>query len=208
MSDHPWLIAAFDRLNIPGDIRALIIDHHSEPHRYYHTLHHIDLMLRQIPAERPFASEMTAAALFHDIIYDPTRSDNEERSLALFESVADKCAPPKPLDRSLVSAMIMATKSHHFRQERKVEDEAVNLLLKADLSILWHSDPAVYAWYAAGVRKEYAFVPEDPFRAARAKILTGLGDDLLQSRQLTVAEAKMLERNIGWELGASNFGPG
>lgn len=201
MSDQPWLIAAFDRLNMPADVRALIIDHHSEPHRYYHTLRHIGLMLGQIPPDHALAPEMAAATLFHDIIYQPTRSDNEEQSLAMFESVAGTFAPPHALDRPLVCAMIMATKSHHFREEGSCGDEAVNLLLKADLSILWHADPDVYAWYAAGVRKEYAFVPEDRFRAARRKILTGLCHDLLNSRQLTVLEAKMLERNIGWELG-------
>lgn len=201
MSNHPSLIAAFDRLEVPDEGRALIIGHHSEPHRSYHTLGHIDLMLRQVPARHAFAREMMAATLFHDIIYDPTRSDNEELSLAMFESAAGKVAVPGPLDRPLVSAMILATKSHHFRKEETMRDEAINLLLKADLSILWHPDPEVYAWYAAGVRQEYGFVPEEQFRAARAMIVTGLRDDLLRSDRLTVAEANMLTRNIGWELG-------
>ncbi|WDF74563.1 HD domain-containing protein [Novosphingobium sp. KACC 22771] len=201
MSDHPWLIAAFERLNIPGTLCAQIIAHHSEPHRHYHTLRHIELMLRQIPSDHAFTAEMLAATLFHDIIYDPTRSDNEEQSLALFQSVSDRLAPPQPIDTGLISAMIAATRSHHFRDQRSSEDEAVNLLLKADLSILWHDDRAVYAWYADGVRKEYAFVPEDRFREARVKILTGLCHDLLHSQQLTTAQAMMLESNIGWELG-------
>ncbi|NOW45100.1 putative metal-dependent HD superfamily phosphohydrolase [Novosphingobium sp. SG751A] len=201
MSDHPSLIAAFDRLNLPGDMRALIIGHHSEAQRYYHTLRHIDLMLGQIPAHHAFTPEMTAATLFHDIIYDPARGDNEELSLAMFQSASDVFLPPEPLDKRLVAEMILATKSHHFSDERTAQDQAVNLLLKADLSILWHADPEVYAWYAAGVRKEYGFVPEVRFREARATILTRLRDDLLLSGQLTLAEQDMLKRNIGWELG-------
>lgn len=201
MSDHPSLIAAFDRLNLPGDMRALIIRHHSEAHRYYHTLRHIDLMLGQIPVAHTFTPEMTAATLFHDIIYDPARSDNEELSLAMFQSAADIFLPSEPLDKRLVEEMILATKSHHFRDERTAQDRAVNLLLKVDLSILWHADPAVYAWYAAGVRKEYGFVPEARFREARAIILMRLRDDLLRSGQLTLAEQGMLKRNIGWEMG-------
>jgi len=200
MTDHPSLIAAFDRLEVPGDTRALIIGHHSEPHRHYHTLRHIDLMLRQIPASHAHAPAMIAATLFHDIIYNPARSDNEELSLAVFEASAGQLAPPEPFDRPLVSGMILATKSHHFRGEGSAQDEAVNLLLKADLSILWHPDPEVYAWYAAGVRKEYGFVPEDQFRKARANILAALCNDLLDSKKLTAAEAKMLTRNVGWEL--------
>ncbi len=201
MSDHPWVIAAFDRLALPEDMRALIIGHHGEPHRHYHTLRHIDLMLCHIPASHAFAPEMIAATLFHDIIYDPTRSDNEARSQAMFEAAADRFAPPEPLDRPLVSAMILATSSHHFRPEGTARDEAINLLLKADLSILWHADPQVYAWYAAGVRQEYGFVPEDRFREARANILSGLRDDLLRSEQLTPAQADMLKRNVASELG-------
>lgn len=197
MSDHPSLIAAFAMLEVPDDTRTLIIAQHSEPHRHYHTLRHIDLMLSEIPAEHAFTREMVAATLFHDIIYNPARPDNEELSLAMFESAAATLAP---LDRPLVSSMILATKSHHFWDEITAEDKAINVLLKADLSILWHADPEVYAWYAAGVRKEYAFVPDEQFRAARAKILAGLRDDLLGSKQLTSVEAEALVRNVASEL--------
>lgn len=204
MSDHPWLIAAFETLNIPGDLRARIIGCHSEAHRHYHTLRHLELMLRQIPADHAFAPEMLAATLFHDSIYEPARSDNEEQSAALFASVSALLAPAQPLDDELVGAMIAATKGHHFRDGGSRQDEAVNLLLKADLSILWHDDGGVYAWYAQGVRREYAFVPEGRYREARAAILADLRRALLDSGQLTEAEAQMLERNIGWELGLLN----
>ncbi|WP_157099163.1 HD domain-containing protein [Novosphingobium rosa] len=200
MSQHPSVIAAFNRLEVPDDRRRLIIERHSEAHRRYHTLRHIDLMLRQVPADHACTPEMMVATLFHDIVYEPTRSDNEELSLAMFQSVADGLTPSMPLDRQLVSDMILATRSHHFREGDAAKDDAINLLLKADLSILWHPDPEVYAWYAAGVRQEYAFVPEDAFRAARAKILLQLRDDLLGSEQLTEAEAKVLAFNVAWEL--------
>lgn len=199
-ADHLFLSEAFERLGLPDQVRALIAERHGEPQRHYHTLRHIDLMLGQLPADHAFAREMLAATLFHDIVYDPTRPDNEEKSLATFLSVAGTIARSAPLDADLVSAMIMATKRHHFRSEETAGDRAVNILLKADLSILWHPDPQVYAWYAEGVRREYAFVPEDQFRAARVRILTGLRDDLLGSGQLAADEAQALARNTGWEL--------
>ena len=199
MSDYPLLMAAFDQLELPHETRALITTKYGEAQRFYHSLRHIDLMLRQIPAIHAFTHEMIAATLFHDIIYDPMRTDNEERSLAVFQSVAGRVTPDAPLEGHVVSAMILATKSHHFLNEHTAESEAINILLKADLSILWHPDAAVYAWYAAGVRKEYSFVPDDQFRKARAKILTGLCDDLLRSEQLSLAEAQNLKRNIELE---------
>lgn len=199
-TDHPVLNEAFARLGVPDHVRVLIIERHSEPHRHYHTLRHIELMLGQLPAGHHFAREMMAATLFHDTIYEPSRSDNEELSLATFLSVAGEIAPDAPLDADLISAMILATKGHHFRDEDGARDRAINILLKADLSILWHPDPHVYEWYAAGVRQEYAFVPEDQFRTARAGILTSLRDDLLRGDQLTPDEAKALTRNTDWEL--------
>jgi predicted metal-dependent HD superfamily phosphohydrolase len=195
--DYPSLNEVLGRLGVPDAVRAMIVERHSEPHRHYHTLRHIDLMLGQLPADHAFAREMIAATLFHDIVYDPARSDNEDQSLATFASVASEIAT---LDRSLVSAMILATKSHHFRDEDTQGDQAINILLKADLSILWHPDPQVYAWYASGVRKEYAFVPDEPFRAARTRILTSLRDDLLHSKKLTPDEADVLIRNTASEL--------
>lgn len=195
-TDFPFLSEAFERLGLPDRVCAMIVERHGEPQRHYHTLRHIDLMLGQLPVDHAFAREMTVAALFHDIIYDPTRPDNEEQSLETFRTVADTIV----VDAELVSAMILATKSHHFRAENAADDRAINILLKADLSILWHPDPQVYEWYAEGVRQEYAFVPEEAFRAARTRILTGLRDDLLGSGQLAADDAQALARNIGGEL--------
>ena len=197
---HPALDAAFARLAVPVGIRDMIATRHGEPHRHYHTLRHIDLMLRQIPPDHRFADEMIAATLFHDIVYDPTRSDNEERSLESFLSVADLIAPGLPLNHDLIARMIRATKGHRFHGDHGAEDAAIDVLLKADLSILWHPDPQVYAWYAEGVRREYGFVADGAFREARGQILTTLRDDLLASGQLSAAEADTLQRNVGWEL--------
>ena len=198
---QPLCDRAMDRLGAPPAVRALIAQRHGEPHRHYHTLRHIETMLHQIPGDHRFARDMLAASLFHDIVYDPARQDNEEQSLALFRSVAGELAPDGPLDADLVAAMILATKSHHFRDEAAHADAAINLLLKADLGILWHPDPQVYAWYAQGVRREYLFVPDGAFRQARTGILTGLRDDLLHSGRLDRDEADRLVRNVAWELG-------
>lgn len=202
MSDpFPGFFAVLDRLALPRAARARIIEGHGEPQRHYHTLRHVDLMLREIPADHAFAREMFLATLFHDIVYDPAKPDNEEQSLATFLSAAGTFASDPPFDLPLVSAMILATKGHNFLDEADSRDAAVNLLLEADLSILWHPEPAVYAWYAEGVRKEYAFVPDGSFREARKRILIALRDDILRSGRLTAEKAKALKRNIAWELG-------
>jgi len=44
------------------------------------------------------------------------------------------------------------------------------LMVSIDLSILG-ADPADYDAYAAAVRREYAHVPEEAFRAGRARVM-------------------------------------
>src|SRR4051812_36368693 len=58
---------------------------YSEPHRHYHTLDHLLAMLDTLAAlPLPAASQpaVQLAVWFHDAIYDPKASDNEERSAA------------------------------------------------------------------------------------------------------------------------------
>jgi predicted metal-dependent HD superfamily phosphohydrolase len=53
------------------------------------------------------------------------------------------------------------------------DDRDGEVLCDADLAVL-AGDPASYAAYAAAVREEYGFVPDDRFRAGRADILRRL----------------------------------
>lgn len=55
------------------------------PGRFYHSETHLDDLLRQIDTHRARISatdrdKLMLAAIFHDIIYDPAATDNEERS--------------------------------------------------------------------------------------------------------------------------------
>lgn len=64
-----------------------IMDMWSKPHRYYHNLEHLDDMLEQINSldiQGEDYDKLIISALFHDIIYDPMRKDNEERSAEYF----------------------------------------------------------------------------------------------------------------------------
>ena len=74
-------------------------------------------------------------------------------------------------DRDEVARLVLATKSH------KVDGDDINaaVLSDADLSVL--GAPAVrYRQYADAVRDEYAAVPDDVFRPARARVLAALLD--------------------------------
>ena len=107
--------------------------------------------------------EVLAALLFHDAIYDPTRSDNEARSAALARETL-RGAQPESLDR--IARAIEATRTHVAAGA----DEA--LVLDVDLSILG-AEPDVYDAFERAIRAEYAHVPGDAFAMGRRAVLEG-----------------------------------
>jgi predicted metal-dependent HD superfamily phosphohydrolase len=158
---------------------------YGEPHRAYHTWHHIEDMLTRFAAiadrlENREAFEL--AILFHDVVYDPRAGDNEEQSAALMhERLAGQVAPAI-LDAA--QALIMATKTH---QPGAHADAA--LLIDIDLSILG-AEQAAFDVYDAAIRQEYAHVPDDAYRAGRARVLRRFLD---RKRIFTTAEFSPLE---------------
>jgi predicted metal-dependent HD superfamily phosphohydrolase len=127
-----------------------------EPHRHYHTLHHIEAMLRWYDGSNP---AIVAAIWLHDIVYDPKASDNEERSAA--QAQADLPAGPST---DLAVRLILDTKHHAGG------DPFSDAFDDLDLAIIGAS-PATYDRYAEQIRREYAFVPEAAYRAGRADVL-------------------------------------
>src|SRR5262245_56128499 len=59
---------------------------YSEPHRQYHTIEHVASLLQLLDKHGRGVLDRNAVALailFHDVIYDPTRHDNEHASADL-----------------------------------------------------------------------------------------------------------------------------
>jgi predicted metal-dependent HD superfamily phosphohydrolase len=150
-------------------IADMIVARHCEPHRRYHTAAHVMHVINHVGALQragEATSDITAvraAALFHDIIYDPRSSTNEADSARLAAQAlgtlgwpAKRCA--------LVAALVEATAGHAAANE----DEA--MLLDADLAILG-GQPAAYQAYVTGVRAEYVHVDDDTWRVGRSAIL-------------------------------------
>ena len=157
---------------------ADLVTRYSEVHRGYHTPSHIVAMLDDLETAKPTETgswEYVAfATWFHDAVYDPLRGDNEERSAMLAKAATERLGLPKPgpmEDRrpfgDVVSDLIMVTK-HTVRPET----ELGKLIVDLDLANFGKSLKEFEA-VGAGIRKEYCFVPEDKFRAGRAKILSG-----------------------------------
>jgi len=144
--------------------REELIAAYTAPGRHYHNLAHIEDCLDALArvenlsaAEREILSE---AIWWHDVVYDATRSDNEELSAQLAEQHVRENL------RQEVGRLIRLTKTHDVRPD----DRLGAILISIDLSILG-AEPARYDAYAAAIRQEFIHVPEGDYRAGRAKVL-------------------------------------
>ncbi|MDL5202284.1 hypothetical protein [Streptomyces sp. ALI-76-A] len=142
-----------------------------EPQRRYHTLTHLTAVLDHIDALAPHATDPDAvrlAAWFHDAVYLPDRSENEERSARLAERALAEAGVPAARTAE-VARLVRLTVTH----DPADDDPDGQVLCDADLAVL-AAPPSAYAAYTAAVREEYGFVPPDAFRAGRATVLRQL----------------------------------
>jgi len=144
-------------------------DAYAEPHRHYHDLRHIEACLHELAALDGLAADerqiLEYAIWWHDAVYDPTRSDNEEQSAILAERDLAQLGVDRAT-RDTVARLIRATRDHKVAPD----DRLGALLVSIDLSILGRP-PAEYDAYAAAIRAEYAHVPDAAYRAGRAAVL-------------------------------------
>ncbi len=144
-----------------------------ERQRHYHTVRHLAAVLDRVDELAGHAADPDAvrlAAWFHDAVYRPDRSENEERSAQLAERALREAGVPDATTAE-VARLVRLTVGH----APEAGDSDGETLCDADLSVL-AGTPEAYAHYAASVRQEYGFVPDDLFRAGRAAVLRQLLD--------------------------------
>ncbi|MER6916373.1 hypothetical protein ABT354_32330 [Streptomyces sp. NPDC000594] len=143
----------------------------AEPQRRYHTTAHLTAVLDHVDTLAGHAADpdlVRLAAWFHDAVYLPERSENEERSARLAErALAEAGLLAAATDE--VARLVRLTVTHAPGDT----DTNGAVLCDADLAVL-ASGPEGYAAYAAAVREEYGFVPDDAFRSGRAAVLRQL----------------------------------
>lgn len=164
--------ALWSRLGARGDGLAIftrLAAAYGEPVRAYHTAEHIQDCLAQFDLARDLArqaDEVEAALWFHDAVYQPGHSDNEERSADLARTLLSEAGVP-PTVAARVAALVLATRHSTI----PVEPDAA-LVCDIDLSVLGRS-PDLFDRFERKIRREYATVPDSRYRAARCEILRG-----------------------------------
>ena len=153
---------------VADQLYGQIAQRYVEPGRYYHTLEHIAEVLDAVDRLAALAHNRPAlelAAWLHDVVYDSRASDNEEQSAAFATEVLHGLGVPEPLVAA-TGQLILRTKTH---QAPEGEEDA-RVLIDADLAILG-APPSWYERYAGAIRREYAWVPDDRYRAGRRQVL-------------------------------------
>jgi predicted metal-dependent HD superfamily phosphohydrolase len=149
---------------------AALLRAYGEPHRHYHTLDHIGALLMLLDRHIESGNDRDAlslAILYHDVVYEPARQDNEAASAAY--AARHLAELGFPTDRAAkVNRCILATR--HGQDATAVDDADMALLLDLDLSTLAAPGHA-YRSYAQAVRQEYIHVPDALYRAGRKRVL-------------------------------------
>ena len=140
---------------------------YSHRSRHYHNLAHLEKMTAELETVKELVEDFEGivfSIVYHDIVYNATKKDNEEKSAELARKrLTSLSYPPQAAER--VARHILATKSH-----QKSEDNDTNLFTDADLSVLgapWE----VYQEYYGQIRKEYAIYPDLLYKPGRRKVL-------------------------------------
>lgn len=162
---QPWAdLGLTARMELHADLRK----RYSEPHRAYHTLHHISECLQLLEQTQGLAQSVPSieiALWFHDAIYDPRKSDNEERSAQWARRELRRAGASIELQERIGELILVTC---HDGAPQTPDEE---LLSDIDLSILG-AGSARFDEYERQVRTEYRHVPTGQFRPARRKVLS------------------------------------
>ena len=141
-----------------------ILNHYLEPHRFYHTLAHLDDICEHLESKGFGDNEaLLLATVFHDIIYDPRSATNEEDSARYFNEVFKGNQSLK----DEVTGIIFDTKTHQPKSELS------HIFSEADLHILNQPFDKLMQ-YERQIFKEFQFVDYNVYKEKRIEVLQAL----------------------------------
>lgn len=149
-----------------GELYKELRDRYAEPHRHYHNITHVAQVLKFLEEVGAQKKELYWAAWFHDVVYEPGRRDNEERSANLARDKLREINLPVASIGEILK-LILATDGH------KTDSDVAGQFLDADLSIL-AGDENEYKLYAENIRKEYSTLDDEVFINGRKQFIESM----------------------------------
>ena len=180
-----------------------IVYRYSEQHRHYHNLNHIAFLFTQCDkyiSRIKNAAVTGFAILYHDIVYDTYRPDNEEQSAELATTHLQQLSVNKQLIDH-VRTFIVATKDHKVPAVYDLKDDLA-LFLDFDIAILG-SEPETYHAYSEKIRQEYLKYPDDIYRKGRKQALQKvlIADTIFITNDFIESMEAIARENINKEVG-------
>jgi pantetheine-phosphate adenylyltransferase len=161
----PFRLFLVNELEINNDKLDEIMNMWDQPYKHYHNINHLFDIIKKLT---PYFQEeevnedeymtLLTAALFHDVIYNPRSTRNEEDSIEYYKSTVNQ------VDQRVVN-IILATK---FRKEP--ESKLEGIFWRCDNSVL-KSDIKGLLEYEKLIQKEYQFVDYSTYKESRIEFL-------------------------------------
>ena len=170
---------------------------YGQKHRQYHNGEHISDCLEKAEnlAETKENHVLKLAIWYHDIIYQPLKSRNEEKSaIQAKDFLSQRNAADSIIQR--VHKLIMAT----LHKDKPKSLEAA-YIMDIDISILG-SEAGEYKLYCEKIRKEYKMVPWFLYRKKRIEIMEAFlqREQLYYTKHYKDALEQKARQNIAEEL--------
>jgi predicted metal-dependent HD superfamily phosphohydrolase len=197
----PRWLALWSRLGAQSDglqVFQTLSATYTQAARVYHTTEHISDCLSQFDwsrelAERP--DEVEAALWFHDAVYAPGATDNEEQSARLAQALLESGGVPRESVQR-IAELVLATRHLSIPQ-----DPDTRHLCDIDLSILGRERPE-FERFERKIRQEFSWVPAPVYRSTRSRVLRGFLDRpaIYQTRMFRDRYELRARQNLEWAL--------
>jgi len=165
----------------------IVNKHYSDSNRQYHTLNHVLKLLLQVSnvtISKYDKCLLNTVAIFHDVIYNPTKKDNEVQSALFAKKWLTKLKANTEFINT-VCKLIEATATHES------DNKLSQLFNDMDLSVLG-TEAKEYKNYCAQIRKEYCNTPYLLYKIGRKKFLKSM---LSKPRIFLTKQYMSLENN-------------
>jgi len=201
--EKQWLGLALTYADIPAvamEILNELFAFYNSEGRYYHNLGHIAQLIKNAEVFKDSLNDYNSvrfAIWFHDSVYSPMGSNNEELSADFAQKHLSRLLVPEEIIQRVVY-LIKAT-SNHMDQQNSDQDTAY--FLDFDLATLGGTNES-YQEYRNQIRKEYQMIPDIIYKPGRKKILQRFldSDRIYQTTEFFALYEKQARLNIAFEL--------
>jgi len=150
INDNQYVKKILDKYNIDITIKE-IEQRYSEKHRHYHTIYHINNLIHQINTKftnkeitKPQKEILIISTIFHDIIYNIDKNNNEELCVKLLQMRS-----PHNDNIKIISNIILDTINH------VPSNKLSKIFCNLDMYIISNSDINELIKYEKLIRLEY-----------------------------------------------------